>query len=201
MNKTKVDYSQTYWSHKGKHEHLCEQLNKLVLSSGEVEDHENNPALETFRVASNCYYDLYNNGLGNRGKQFEEVFGFSAFDVGEDLNGFSVELTQELIDRTEAKMDEFVVLAAHEQGIGETKAETIDITPVGCSTPEGAKRVHDAMNKIESANARVADMATRMVDRLAANLQWDSEENDELKDAVEYRKGAYDELLRAVAGR
>jgi len=214
----KPDYSQTYWSNKGKYEALSAELNKLVPSSGEVENADDNPALETLRIASNCYYDLYNNGLWNHAELFEKVFGF---DPGE-LQGDDDSLTQELIDRTETKMDEFIILAAHEQHLGESKAdgnhgeiersyasgagieeeaETIDITPEGCKTPEGAKRVQDAMNKIDSANARVADIATQMVDRLAANLQWDSEENDALKEAIQYRKDAYAELLRAVAGR
>jgi hypothetical protein len=192
----KPDYTQTYWSHKGKHEALNAELNKLVPYSGTVDNADDNPALETFRIASNCYYDLYNNGLCNRAKEFRKVFGFSGKNLQVDGD-----LTQELIDHTETAMDKIIILAAHEQHLGESKAETIDITPEGCKTPDGAKRVQDAMNKIESANARVADIATQMVDRLAANLQWDSKENDMLKEAIQYRKDAYAELLRAVAGR
>jgi hypothetical protein len=82
----------------------------------------------------------------------------------------------------------------------ETVTGTIDITPRGCETAEGVKRVNDAMLTIDSANARVADIATRMVDRLAANRPWDAEENDTLKAAIAYRKDAYARLLRAVAG-
>ena len=80
-------------------------------------------------------------------------------------------------------------------------SDTIDITPVGLQTPDGEKRVNLAMQVVDSANALVADIATRMVDRLAANKQWLSEEHDTLKEAVERRKAAYEELLRAVAGK
>jgi hypothetical protein len=197
----KADYSNTYWSHKGRHEALITELNKLVPSSGGVENTDDNPALEKFRVASNCYYDLYNNGLGNRGKEFEGVFGFSAFDVGEDCNGFSVELTQELIDRTESKMDEIIVRAAHKQHIGETKTGTIDITPRGCETAEGCARVAKAQEEWDSVTHQLANTLKELLDGYAYGEGFTGDELHQLKALVGARDRKQEAFLRAVAGR
>jgi hypothetical protein len=125
-----TNYDHTYWNNKGKYPEIQEALSKLVPPLGKVKDAANNPALEKFRIASNCYYDLYNNGLCNRGEEFEEVFGFDAFEVGEKhinprwdrededqkYSGY-IDLTQELIDRTEREMDKIILEAAKEQGL------------------------------------------------------------------------------------
>lgn len=103
-------YAHTYWADKGKYPQTLEALQTLVPEAGEVKDAENKPALEQFRIASNCYYDLYNNGLCNRGDEFEEVFGFAGPDYHD-------ELTQEVVDRTEDAMNRIIVAAAQEQGI------------------------------------------------------------------------------------
>lgn len=50
-----------YWNHEGKHQSYVEALNSYTPSEDKVED----TTLELFRVASNLYYDLYNNGLVN----------------------------------------------------------------------------------------------------------------------------------------
>jgi hypothetical protein len=107
----KGDYSNTYWNGKGKHEDLQATLNKLVPSAGEVPNKELNPALEKFRIASNCYYDLYNNGLCNRAGEFRRVFGFGAAKLMRDGGG----LTQKVIDDTESRMDWLILAAAAEQ--------------------------------------------------------------------------------------
>lgn len=91
---------------------------------------------------------------------------------------------------------------AAEKALGGTPTgETIDITPEGCKTPEGNARVNRALAHVDEASRRVADLATQMVDRLAANQQWQSDEHDVLKAAIQHRKDAYRELLRAVAGK
>ncbi len=120
-------YAHTYWNQKGKYPLANKALHKLIPSQGEVPNHKQNPALEKLRVASNCYYDLYNNGLGNRAAEFREVFGFCAAAValGEDGavcdhepdEGGVDEFSQELVDRTESTMDKIIEQAAKEQGI------------------------------------------------------------------------------------
>lgn len=156
---TKANYSQTYWNHKGKHEEIQAALQKLVPDSGEVPNADLHPALETFRIASNCYYDLYNNGLCNRGQEFAEVFDISG------LYGDKVELTQELIDRTESKMDEIILAAYAEQFPTEkTFIGTIDITPAGCQTPEGNARVVKTQQEWDSATHELANALREALD-------------------------------------
>lgn len=113
----KANYSKTYWSHRGKHEDLNRKLHKLVPPIGEVVNADDNPALERFRKASNCYYDLYNNGLCNRQHEFEEIFGIGLPREGEweDEMPDSIELTQELVNKTEAAMNRIIRSAAKEQ--------------------------------------------------------------------------------------
>jgi hypothetical protein len=102
-------YAYTYWSHKGKYPAAKTALYKLIPNFGEVTAAGINPALEKFRVASNCYYDLYNNGLCNLADEFLEVFGF--------VPGSHDELTKETVNQAERVMDRLIVKAAKEQGI------------------------------------------------------------------------------------
>jgi hypothetical protein len=101
-------YEKTYWNHKGKHGELLDALRTLVPDSGEVCNADNHPALERFRVASNCYYDLYNNGLCNLADEFSQIFGFTV------PNG---ELTPEIVKDTEREMNRIIVAAAKEQKV------------------------------------------------------------------------------------
>ena len=101
-----VNYEQTYWCNKGKHQAAQSRLEAMIPREGSVNNPTANPALEKFRVANNCYYDLYNNGLCNRRWDFKRVFGF---DAGDD------DLTQDTIDQAEAAMDEIILAAEKEQ--------------------------------------------------------------------------------------
>ena len=111
MINRKPDYRKTYWSGKGKHEALKDALEALIPPSGEVANASDNPKLERYRRAANCYYDLYNNGLCNRAKEFEEIFGFWA----------GGEFTQEVVNDTEKAMNRIIREAAKEQKIAEVK--------------------------------------------------------------------------------
>lgn len=123
VSSDKPDYSQTYWNNKGKHKNLQTALAELIPAAGEVKDADQNPALEKFRIASNCYYDLYNNGLCNRAKEFRKVYGFSAMKMmSRNARGLGYDLTQEVIDRTESKMDEIILAAYVEQFPKTTKS-------------------------------------------------------------------------------
>jgi hypothetical protein len=78
--------------------------------------------------------------------------------------------------------------------------QTIDITPVGCQTPED-ERIRRAIEIIDRANSRVASLATEMVETLARNEQYPSEKLDALKDAIQHRHRAYDSLYKAISGK
>jgi hypothetical protein len=110
-----VTYENTYWNNKGKHEDLVVEIAKLIPSVGEVKDADANRALETYRIAQNCYYDLYNNGLCNRAAEFRRAFGFSGTKLMERHAGLGYLLTQEVIDLTETRMDEIILAAYAEQ--------------------------------------------------------------------------------------
>ena len=64
-----------YWNEEGFHQTIAEALQGLIPVIGEVpEGKTTNKALERFRRAQNCYYDLYNNGLINRAREFSTLF-------------------------------------------------------------------------------------------------------------------------------
>ena len=87
-------------------------------------------------------------------------------------------------------------------GDGKAKPlETIDITPVGCQTPAGNQHVNRALEVIDRANCRVAQLATEMVETLARNEQYPSEKLDTLKEAIAWRKAAYRKLFDISSGR
>lgn len=100
-----------YWERTGKYQKESDKLQKLIPFQGEVNNPTENPALEKFRKASNCYYDLYNNGLCNREQEFKEVFGFDGTDIiqGENDDWYSVKL--------EHKIDKIIEAACKEQNI------------------------------------------------------------------------------------
>jgi hypothetical protein len=103
----------TYWNHNGKYEEFAQELRKLVPISGEVPNKRKNPALERFRKASNCYYDLYNNGLCNRANEFRRVFGIRSSDYRHG----NFRYTRFLYEETEVVMDQIIINAAAEQGL------------------------------------------------------------------------------------
>ena len=101
----------TYWGNKGKHQSLADKLQKLIPDEGSVPEPDKNPKLERLRVAINCYYDLFNNGLCNRAREFRKVFGFAGTWIAKQGFPYHAPLEQ--------KMDEFILAAAKEQGITE----------------------------------------------------------------------------------
>jgi len=113
------DKMPTYWNSKGKYQSLSEKLSALIPSSGEV----GAKALEQFRIASNCYYDFYNNGLGNRAAEFRKVFGFGGTRFCRNSSGYfpnggkSSAQIEQFEQRLDAKMDSIILAAAAEQGL------------------------------------------------------------------------------------
>lgn len=104
--------TKSYWCGNGKHEGVENELRKLIPIMGSVESPRKNRKLEKFRKASNCYYDLYNNGLHNRRAEFRQVFGIPSTEY--HINGRYCEALFELV---EPMMDTIILEAAVEQGI------------------------------------------------------------------------------------
>ena len=104
----------TYWNHNGRFQMYVEELDALIPDAGEVNEPRKNKALEKFRVASNCYYDLYNNGLCNRASEFRRVFGIPSTKYWEKVGRYS-RFLDELYDQTEEVMDEIILNAVKEQ--------------------------------------------------------------------------------------
>ena len=109
----------TYWESKGQYQNLVEELTKRLPPFDSVPNAKtSNKHLEKFRKAQNCYYDLYNNGLCNKAREFSIVFRIPGVprEIKQNYryNTLVCKTTEELI---EAKMDEIILAAAKEQGI------------------------------------------------------------------------------------
>ena len=107
----------SFWNNESELRDLSGQLAKLVPATGPVSNPRKNRALEKFRRAANCYYDLYNNGLCNRASEFRTIFGISSshYRNPSRLAGFS--FRPEIYSLVEEKMNEIVIAAAKEQNI------------------------------------------------------------------------------------
>lgn len=103
----------SYWNGNGKYQHFAEELDALIPISGSVEHPRKNRALEKFRKARNCYYDLFNNGLCNRAREFYHVFGIASshYKVG------TWDHSNRLYEVLEPIMDEIVLAAMKEQSV------------------------------------------------------------------------------------
>lgn len=117
----------TYWNSTGKYQEFVDGLNHLVPAEGVVKNSRKNRALEKFRKASNCYYDLYNNGLDNRLGEVNRVMGIAPTKYRYSVDKFAKNgrylhqqhyFTEEFYDIIESKMDEIIIAAAIEQVIG-----------------------------------------------------------------------------------
>lgn len=105
----------TYWNKTGKYQELADQLREFIPAMGSVEHPRKNPALEKFRKASNCYYDLYNNGLGNRNAEFRQIFGLAPSHYKHSFIRFK--FSDDLYEEVEVKMNRIVLDAAIERGL------------------------------------------------------------------------------------
>lgn len=104
-------------------QHLADEINSLDIfpAQGEVEDKKNNPALEKFRKAQNVVYDIFNNGLGNRGHQCFGALGIRKRDMPFDMWSGGRCIQYARWDRIEEMVEEaftpIVMAAAKEQGL------------------------------------------------------------------------------------
>ena len=109
----------TYWDNNGQYQAKADSLKDLVPFFGAVPNAKTaNKHLEKFRKASNCYYDLYNNGLCNRAREFSTVFRIPGVprEIKQNYGRYDM-ISKATADAIEAKMDEIILAAAKEQGI------------------------------------------------------------------------------------
>lgn len=64
-----VDTQKTYWSKTGKYQELSDRLKGFVPHWGKCDT----PEMELFRLVSNLYYDLHNNGLANASHKLPDL--------------------------------------------------------------------------------------------------------------------------------
>jgi len=107
----------TYWENKGLYQAEADALEKLLPIFGEVPDNKMaNKYLEKFRKAVNCYYDLYNNGLCNRAREFSTVFRIPGVSREIKQNyGYNFLVSAATETAIDAKMDQIILLAYEEQ--------------------------------------------------------------------------------------
>jgi hypothetical protein len=79
-------------------------------------------------------------------------------------------------------------------------ATEINLPPVGMLTEAGAKRVSEALEHLNIANAEVGSYMAQIWDE-EASYWLDPEVMAEVQQRLDARSAAQDELLRAVAGR
>lgn len=99
---------------------LVEKLDELLPIQGPVTNPVKNKALEKFRKAQNVVYDIFNNGLMNRGKQLK-VLGIRKYDLALPQyygnNGYYPGNWGRVNEVVEAAFKPIVVAAAAEQGV------------------------------------------------------------------------------------
>ncbi len=110
----------SYWADKGRYQAAAYKLDKLTPASGACANHETtNKHLDRYRRATNCYYDLFNNGLCNRGTEFRALFKVGRLPRKVGYEG-RMTLDYDAIKaegKVDERMDDFVLRAAKEQGI------------------------------------------------------------------------------------
>ena len=106
----------TYWTGQGRYQLKADALEKLLPMSGEVEDAQGrNKHLDTFRRAVNCYYDLYNNGLCNRAREFSTLFKIAGVPKEIKARRWISMLSMDTQERIEDRMSQFILAAFQEQ--------------------------------------------------------------------------------------
>lgn len=120
----------TYWEEKGTYQTQAEELQALLPTVGEVDKGKTtNKALERFRKAQNCYYDLYNNGLCNRAREFSTVFRIAGIPREIKQNyGYNYLVSSVTEDAIDKRMDELIMNAYREQlALGKIKPVSMEV--------------------------------------------------------------------------
>ena len=99
----------SYWNGNGRYQAEADALRKLVPLEGEI---KGNPTLERFRVACNNYYDVMNNGGGNRARSIGKMFPGIVREIETSWKFRSKPNWDSITERMDAKMDEIILAAA-----------------------------------------------------------------------------------------
>lgn len=105
--------NECFWNSNSPLQPLADELRALIPAEGEVPNKKQNPALERFRKASNCYYDLFNNGLCNRAREFYHVFKITSSHYRQGEWGYN----NRLYEVVEPVMEQIVMDAMAEQAV------------------------------------------------------------------------------------
>ena len=122
-----MSYLHSYWNKSGRYDALGKQLALLVPTQGSCVIQKDGKAvtkLNRYRRATNCYYDLFNNGLINRAQEFRSIFGFSPkkefskinYRAGSMFHGIDF-VNDRLYAKCDEVMDRIILAAAQEQGL------------------------------------------------------------------------------------
>ena len=101
----------SYWSGEGKYQKQYDELQKLIPREGAVEKGmcKHRVSLDRLRRACNAYYDVFNNGGGNRDRSIARVFPGVLREICESLKR-GVYINWDYIHRVcDGKMGEGVV--------------------------------------------------------------------------------------------
>jgi len=109
----------SYWSGEGKYQKQYNELQKLIPREGVVEKGmcKHTVSLERLRRACNAYYDVFNNGGGNRDRSIARFFPGVLSEIRESWKyGYSInwDYIHRVCDET---MDE-VIVEAYIKNIG-----------------------------------------------------------------------------------
>ncbi len=98
----------SYWNGTGTHQALYEALCARIVNIDFATDARRYPALNRLRKAANAYYDLCNNGGGNRPQAIVATFGKGV--IGLARKGYSAAMHESV----EPTMDRLILDAARE---------------------------------------------------------------------------------------
>jgi hypothetical protein len=101
----------SYANGNGQYQELADRLQKLVPSEGGI---KGNATLERFRVACNNYYDVINNGGGNRGRSIGKMFPGVMGHINERYRFRSTPNWDAVLEMMDGKMDAIILAAAAE---------------------------------------------------------------------------------------
>lgn len=96
-----------YWNGLGLHQGYCLRIMQYIPRIGSI-DISALKDLEKFRMASNIYHDVYNNGLCNYRNEFEQIF----FKLPEDPILYKEnDINQAVLNRMEECMHDIIIKA------------------------------------------------------------------------------------------
>ena len=122
----------SYWSGEGKYQEQYDELLKLIPDQGPVEKGmcKHKISLDRLRRAANCYYDVFNNGGGNRDASTAKFFPGVLKELREARKYFGGKLDWDYVSGIcDEKMDE-IIREAYVKNIGKLEAPTHHIHDV-----------------------------------------------------------------------